>query len=102
MLTHPLVIRAYALRSVRLWLGLRGMTALFLAVNDLPPFPRSRAAVLFFVLVTTAVCFADVWVRHERALIGNLGMSLWTLAGVSALPPVLAEACFVAGVGLLS
>ena len=102
MLANPVVVRAYALRSANLWLGLRGTMALVLAVADLPPFPRSANAVLFFVLVTTLICVLDVRRRHERALIGNLGLSLWTLAGISVIPPILAEVAFVAATRLLS
>ena len=75
--------------------------ALVLAVAELPPVPRSAGAMLFFVVASTVLCFAEVVRRRERVLIGNLGMSGWSLAAISALPASCAELCFVAGARLI-
>jgi hypothetical protein len=102
MLPNPLVVRAYVLRSARLWLGVRAVTVVVLAVAELSPFPRSPKAALLFILISTALCIVDVWRRRERALIGNLGVSLRTVAIVSVVPPALGELCVVAIAKLLS
>lgn len=101
MPVHPVVMRTYALRSAQMWVGMRAMAAVYLAFNNAPAFPRSPGALIFFVLVTVAVCIAEMQLRRERMLIGNLGMSPWTLGGISAIPPLLAEACIVATAALL-
>jgi hypothetical protein len=85
-----------------MWLGARALAAVYLAVNNMAPLPSSQGATLFFVLLTVAACFADVHLRRERVLIGNLGASLWTVAGISAIPPLLAEMSVLAAVALLS
>jgi hypothetical protein len=103
MLPNPLVVRAYLFRSARLWVGIRALTAIALGIAELPPpFPHSPKAALLFVLISTTLCFVDVWRRRERALIGNLGMSPWTLGAVSVVPPTLGELCVVIGAQLLS
>jgi hypothetical protein len=96
MLPNALVLRAYTLRSALLWLGLRGATALTLALAELPPFPRSLGAVHLFIALSLLLCFADVWRRHERVLIGNLGVSPWALGAICLVPAVIGELLLVA------
>jgi hypothetical protein len=102
MFPNPLVVRAYVLRSAWLWLGVRALTVLVLGVAELPPFPRSPKAALLFVLIGTTLCFVDAWRRRERALIGNLGVSPWTFAAMSVVPPTVGEICVLIGFQLLS
>lgn len=97
-----MVICAWTARSLRLWFGVRALGALVLMLNELEPLSRSPTDVLLFVLLTTAACFADVWVRRERVLLGNLGVSLPTLGVVSAIPALMAEACLWAAVAVVS
>jgi hypothetical protein len=100
MFPNALVVRAYALRSARLWLGLRATTAVGLAVANLPPFPRSLAAAHILIFLSLALCFAELWRRHERVLIGNLGVSPWTLGAVSLIPPLVCEAILTTALNL--
>jgi hypothetical protein len=102
MLPNALLVRAYAVRSARLWVGLRAATALTFSLAELPPFPRSAGAVHLFILISMLLCFADVWRRHERVLIGNLGVRPWILAAVCLAPPAFGEVFFVASLRLLS
>lgn len=102
MLPNSLVWRAYALRSARLWVGARAVTALVLANAELPPFPRSPGAGFLVVVIGTTLCFADLWRRRERVLTGNLGVSLWAFAGVSMGPQILCELGFVAALTLFA
>lgn len=85
------ILGAYVLRSARIWLGLRGLAILVLAYANLPPLPRSFGAFVIFVAVTTTLCIADVWRRRERALLGNLGVSMPQLTGMSVAFPMGAE-----------
>ena len=100
MIPNSVVVRAFAFRSAKLWFGARALLALALANANLPPFPRSTGAVIIVVLITTALCFAELWRRRERVLIGNLGVSQWAIAGLSVVPPTIAELGFIAGVAL--
>jgi hypothetical protein len=74
---------------------------LVLAYANLAPLPRSFGAFVLFVAVTTTLCIADVWRRRERALLGNLGVSLPQLTVMSAVVPAVAELSLLATSTLL-
>lgn len=97
-----LLTRSLALRSLRLWFGARALIALFLVVNTLDPLPASAPVRLLMVAITAALFFADVWRRREQVLIGNLGVSRWTLGAVAVVPAMFAEALFVTIIGVFS
>jgi hypothetical protein len=98
MLPNPLVVRAFTLRSTRLWLITRATASLFVVLAEGHPLRLSVGAVLLMVVLSVTVCFFETWRRRERALIGNLAMSSWVLASLFVLPPVLGEAVlFVLG-----
>lgn len=91
LLPNSLIVRAYLARSLRLWLGIRVVLLLAgaLAASN---FARvSAGAIVPIVCLTVVVGFIDTRRRHERALLGNLGIGAVTLAVLFALPPLVAE-----------
>jgi len=91
MQPNPLIVRAFALRGTRLWLGTRALVSLFVALAGSHPLRLSAAAIIYVVLLSIAVCFIDTWWNRERALLGNLAVSPPLLAGLFAAPAVIGE-----------
>lgn len=91
MLPRSLIVRAYLARSLLLWLGIRVILALAgaLAASDLVRL--SAAAIPLVVCLTVVVAFVDTRRRHERVLLGNLGIGPVVLASLFAVPPLVAE-----------
>lgn len=90
MLPHPLIVRAYVARGIRLWLAMRAIVTCLLLLGASSQ-RLSLSAMIQLVVVSVALCFLDTHRRRERALLGNLGVRPLTLAVLFALPAVLGE-----------
>jgi hypothetical protein len=91
VLPEPLIARTFFLRGVRLWLGTRAaILAASLMVNE-PVLWLDATGVVIMIGVAVAVCFLAVRRNHERALLGNLGLSPFVLAALFAVPAVMGE-----------
>jgi hypothetical protein len=96
MRPNPVIIRAYSLRGVRLWFGVRAIASLFIALAGGNALRLSPGEILNVVLLSVAVCFIDTWRNHERALLSNLAVTQLALVGLYALPAVLGELLLLA------
>jgi hypothetical protein len=101
MRPHSLIVRAYAIRGVYLWLGTRALASLVMTLGRADPLHLSAAAHLNFVLLSVAVCFLDIGVHRERALLGNLAVSWSGLAAIFAAPAIAGELALLI-VGLIA
>ena len=90
MLPHPLIVRTYIARGIRLWLAIRGIVTCIILLGASSQ-RLSLPAMIQLVGVSVALCFLETHRRRERALLGNLGVPPFTLAVLFALPAVLGE-----------
>lgn len=84
-------MRAYLLRGASLWLGGRVLVSALLLLAGVDPFALTVSASLQIVGIIVALGLIDTLRRHERALLGNLGVSFATLALVIGTPALLGE-----------
>ena len=91
VLPNHLITRSYLARAFSLWLAIRillAVAAAFIATN---PIRLPAAGIAPIVVLTVLVAFIDTRWRHERALLGNLGISGITVAVLFAIPPLIAK-----------
>jgi hypothetical protein len=92
MTPNRLVVRAYALRAFRLWLGARGVLSLSLLLAEVNPLALGIDAIFWSIVFSVGVCFLDIRRQRERALLGNLAVSPVFLAALFAAVAVGGEA----------
>ncbi len=100
MLPNRILVSTYVGRHLRLWALLRvGLSGVFLlaGTNPLHITPWTACAV---VVLCAAVSVVEVRVRHERALLGNLGVDAFALSVLLIAPPLAGE-LVVRGLGAL-
>jgi hypothetical protein len=95
-LKNPVIVRAYGFRGASLWLGIRAIASLLIVLSGADPFRLSAATISSVIFLSVIVCFIDTWRHHERALLGNLAVSMPALAALYVLPAVVGEAVLFA------
>ena len=91
MRPHPLIIRSYFFRGATVWLVTRALvTALLL--RGFHPFGLSFAAVVLVVIISAVLCLIETFRNKESTLLGNLGVSRFTLILLFVAPAVVGEA----------
>jgi hypothetical protein len=91
VLPNRLIIQAYAVRGFKLWLLTRlaiGLVGLF---GGQTLAPDSAVVSFYIVLICAAVNVAEIKRRHERALLGNLGLTRAHLATLFVAPAIVGE-----------
>ena len=91
MLPNRLVVSTYVARHLRLWVLLRiGLSGLFVlaGTDPLRVGPLTLGAV---VALGVAVSVVELHVRHERDLLGNLGVNSFALCALLIAPPLAGE-----------
>jgi hypothetical protein len=88
---NALFLRAYLLRGASLWLGGRVLVSALLLLAGVDPFALTASSSLQIVGIIVALGLIDTLRRHERALLGNLGVSFPMLALVIGAPALLGE-----------
>lgn len=91
MLPNLLVTRAYVVRGLWLWVGVRAVAAAVFATAELEPLPLSAGAVIQVILLCVIVGFVDIRRRHERALLGNLGLGNAAMTLLFVAPAIFGE-----------
>lgn len=91
MKPDSLIVRSYLWRSATIWLGARLMAAAALTAASSDPVPAAANTAGALILITTLLGLADIHRRHERALLGNLGVSRTTLVALLAGPALIGE-----------
>ena len=92
MRPNSLVVRTYLMRGALLWLGARLIASAALGFAEMDPLRLPVATTIGLVVFSVLIGVADVHRRHERALLGNLGLSRGMLVGFLAGPPLCGEA----------
>lgn len=91
MLPNRVLVATYVRRHLRLWALLRaGLSGLFLlaGINPLRIAPWTACAV---IVLCAAVSAAEVRIRREQALLGNLGVAPVALGLLLLAPPLAGE-----------
>jgi hypothetical protein len=86
-----LVVSAYFRRGAVVWLTMRlvvGVVCLFAGLN---PLEATAGATLGFAGLAAGLTVFDLHRRHERILIGNLGVSTAFIAGIATVPALIGE-----------
>jgi hypothetical protein len=88
---NPLITRKYLARGAGLWIGARLIVSLFSALAGTDPLRFTFAAAMVTVGATVALGVADMYRRHERALLENLTVSRTRFLLFLAVPAILGE-----------
>jgi hypothetical protein len=91
MRLDPLISRKYLARGAGLWIGARLIVSLFSALAGTDPIRLTFAAAMMTVGATVALGVADMYRRHERALLENLTVSRTRFLVFLAAPGILGE-----------
>jgi hypothetical protein len=100
MRPNPLITRAYLARGAQLWIGARLLVSVPLALAGMDPFRLTFATAMLIVGGTVLLGVADVYRRHERALLENLAVSRPVVFVFLAAPAILGELLISAAAGL--
>ena len=96
-LPAAVVLRTYLLRGVRFWIYARLVIAFLLLISDGSDaavhsiFGAPGASAPQVVGLSMVLCAIDVWMRKERALLGNLAISAVTLTAIFVAAAVAGE-----------
>jgi hypothetical protein len=85
------LMRIYAVRGALLWVGSRALLSCLLLLAHVDPMELSVAATMSLVVGTVVLGYADISRRHERILLGNLGITHGMLVMFFALPALFGE-----------
>jgi hypothetical protein len=99
--SSAIVLRAYFPRAVWLWSLTRAAGTSLFALAGTSPAQISVETRIHYVLLAVAVCFVDLWVRRERALLGNLGVSRVAMASIFVAAAVIGELALLLAFGIV-
>ncbi len=85
------VLRTWIPRGALLWLAVRAMASVLIALAGGDPLAPSAGRSLLLVALTVVVCFVQSARTREWMLLGNLGVTPMSLAVVYALPALAGE-----------
>lgn len=91
MRPNPLITRAYLARGAQLWIGARLLVSAPLVLAGMDPLDLTFQTAMLIVGGSVMLGIVDVYRRHERALLENLGVSRRLLFVFLATPAVLGE-----------
>lgn len=91
MRPNPLITRKYLARSSRLWIGARLLVSAPLALAGMDPLDLTFETAMLIVAGSVVLGVVDMYRRHERALLENLGVSRPVVFLFLAAPAVLGE-----------
>ena len=80
------------LRGFRLWVLVRALLVLVLALADGDPFKLGFSTTVALLSLVVLVGFIDTYRHHERAFLSNIGVGQFGLAMLYLLPCLAAEA----------
>ena len=95
------IVNAYAVRGVRIWVGVRLLVSAVLFVSGFDPFTIGMGGGFEVVLLSIGVSTVDTYRHHEGAWLANLGVQPAVLCCLFGAPALLGEiAIGVARAGL--
>ena len=98
---NAILVAAYLRRGVWLWISLRLLATAVYLFGDADPTPFWSTGSIGMVAAVAVLAFADMHLRKERVLIGNLGVSSAVTAAICAAPALAGE-ILITVVGRLS
>jgi hypothetical protein len=93
MRPNLLITRNYLARGARLWIGVRLMGSVMLALAGTNPLHPTFTTTMLIVGVSAVLGVVDMHRRHERALLQNLAVSRTSFLVLFAGPALLGELC---------
>lgn len=94
-LPGALVARAWLTRATFLWLGSRLLLTSALLLTPGGHFAGQLSTAIIAIGAAVAACEADVTRRHERVLLGNLGVGNGVLLALCVVPALAGEAALM-------
>lgn len=91
MLPNALIARRYVARAAWLWIGARLLVSAPMVLAGMDPLDITFGTAMLLVAGTVILGVADMFRRHERALLENLGVSRALAFVFLAAPAVLGE-----------
>ncbi|MEO8619767.1 MAG: hypothetical protein ABI625_01805 [bacterium] len=91
MRPNSLIVQKYLTRAGLLWVGARLLVSAAIALGGEDPTRTTFVPTMMIVIGSFALCVADVYRRHERALLENLAVSRMALVAMFASPALLGE-----------
>jgi len=102
MWPNPALLLAYLLRGTIIWLGVRLMIAVIMALAGGSAFDLSPMASLEVVAISVILGFVEVSRRRERALLANLGVSRPMLFWMCLIPASVGELAVLSALSVAS
>lgn len=87
---RAVVLRPFVVRSFKMWFGVRLLLGLLLIAAGFEPFSAGRIS-LGIIALSAFVSILEINLRHESALLGNLGVSPKATFAFSVIPASLGE-----------
>jgi hypothetical protein len=91
MRPNPLITRSYLARGAWLWIGARLLVSAPLVLAGMDPLDLTFQTAMLIVGGSVLLGLLDVYRRHERALLENLGVSRLVLFAFLAAPAIIGE-----------
>lgn len=91
MRPNPLVTRKYLARGAQLWIGARLLVSALVVLAGMDPLRLTLPATILILAGSFAIGIADVYRRHERALLENLAVSRTALVLFLSGPAMIGE-----------
>ena len=92
MRPNRVIVRAYLVRGLWLWLSVRAVATAVLLLGRVDPVHLPLASQFQIAAFAVGACFLETHRQRERALLGNLGVRAGALATIFAVPAILGEA----------
>lgn len=88
---NAILVAAYLRRGIWLWISLRLLATAAFLFGDADPMPFWNSGSIGMVAAVAVLAFADMHLRKEHVMIGNLGVASAVIAGICAAPAVAGE-----------
>jgi hypothetical protein len=102
MATSTLITTAYLLRGALLWAVARATVSLFLVLGGGSGVAIPFVMIILVVATVVVLGWIDIRRKHERVLLGNLGVRPLVVSALLAAPAVLGETLLSLGVTTLA
>lgn len=99
MRPSSLLVRKYLARGAGLWVGVRLLASATLVMAGEDPLRAGFLTTIFIAVAACTLALLDAYVRRERALLENLGVSRRMLVTLFAGPALAGELCLLVVTG---
>jgi hypothetical protein len=102
MLPNHLIVGAYLLRGVLLWIVGRATITFFLILGGGSGLTIPFIMIVVFLAMIILLGWIDIGRQRERILLGNLGVHPIVVTGLIAFPAVVGEILLYSGAALFT